>query len=120
MNDVMSMSVQCFNSREIVAETNRISRALPPDLQKKFGRSFSAYGAKYGLDGIYERFAGRTVETIFEEFNEADAPTPIESGTVCGMRFTLYDPPAKSATNAEIPPDANAETTSGGLNEPEK
>jgi len=120
MNDFMSMSVQCSDAKGIVAERNRISRALPPDLQKKFGRIFSAYGAKYGLDGIYERFAGRTVKTIFEEFNEADAPTPIESGTVGGMRFTLYDPPAKSATNAEIPPDANAETTNGSLNEPEK
>ena len=115
MNDFMSMSVQCSNAREIVAETNRMSRALPPDLQKKFGRIFSAYGAKYGLDGIYERFAGRTVKTIFEEFNEADAPTPIESGTVGGMRFTLYDPPAKSDKNSEIPPDTNAEVSNSGL-----
>ncbi|MEI8020837.1 MAG: hypothetical protein WCH39_21720, partial [Schlesneria sp.] len=114
----MSMSVQCSDAKGIVAERNRICRVLPPDLQKKFGAIFTAYLVKYGIDGIYERFAGRTVKTIFEEFNEADAPTPIESGTVGGMRFTLYDPPAKSAKNTEIPPDANAETTNGSLNEP--
>lgn len=72
---------------------NRIVRALPADLSRTLRSVFKAYWTAYGIEGVYERFHGRSVARVLEEYQQPELPGCLASGERDGVRYTLYDAP---------------------------
>src|SRR4051812_29467050 len=96
---------------------NEVNRELPKEVRKRLIRIGGTYIARYGVDGWYERFNGRSVATILSEFNESDALEPLASGKVGDVGFALYGPPEGSSGDESFrppfdPPQFSPEETS--------
>ena len=93
MPDLVDIPISCSNPKEMFAAYNRIITGLPADLRRQFGSVLRGYMAAYGFDGACERFNGRTVSQLIEEFRDPDGLPVVETGEMDGVKYTLYEAP---------------------------
>jgi hypothetical protein len=70
---------------------NRMLRELPVDFRLQLNSVFRSYWLAYGIEGVQERFNGRTVVQILAEYQPPSSEVVIASGERQGMRYTVYE-----------------------------
>src|SRR5262245_27520802 len=96
MADSSTLLFSGSNFHEFGASYSQIAATLPLDVKQKLAKVFKDYSVAYGFDGVYERMKGRTVDQVFDEYEQPEFPPVVATGERDGMRYTLYDaPPAK-------------------------
>jgi hypothetical protein len=70
---------------------NGMLRELPVDLRLQLNSVFRSYWLAYGIEGVKERFNGRTVTQILAEYQPPPSEAVIASGEREGARYTIYE-----------------------------
>jgi len=90
MDRIGYLRIECDSWREIVGAVNSVVPKLAADDRKRLNNIFSAYLGSFGLEGVYERLNGRTVQEVFDGYSESEISAPELEGEKDGVRYKLY------------------------------
>jgi hypothetical protein len=85
--------IACENWEELVPAMNRLGAALPWEDRRRLHAVFVSYLGAYGLDGAFDRMAGRTVAQVLAEYRPPPDVEVIAGGEREGVRYTLLEAP---------------------------
>jgi hypothetical protein len=89
--------IECSDPKNIVKIANGIMLKLSQSVKRPFNMIKLRILAEFGVDGLYERFNGKSVASILAEFESLADVQPVESGEKDDVHYALYDPPRPKA-----------------------
>jgi hypothetical protein len=95
MPDLTKLVFSGSNLQEFGASYSRIAAKLSVDVRRKLATVFKSYFIAHDLEGVYERFNGRSVAQVLDEYKQPETPAVIAEGEIDGVRYTLHDAPPK-------------------------
>jgi hypothetical protein len=84
--------LSCDSWQGVPGAYNAIRPSLPTEVRQQMTKIMFSYFARFGPQGVFERFNNRTISRILAEFDGGEG-NRIESGEIDGVRYELYERP---------------------------
>ncbi len=100
MPDPSSLLIFSEDEARPLEAYNRFVGTLPPELQQQLRAVLMSYLGAYGPVETLERFRGRTLAQVLEDYHPPSEPPVVKSGELDGVRYTLDDRPGSGGNPA--------------------
>jgi hypothetical protein len=89
MGEFEDIVLSCAKWQDLPRAYAEINVALPADIKKRMTDIMVNYLARFGPQGVFDRFNNRTISQILAEYDPGQIQ-PVKSGVVDGVRYALY------------------------------